>query len=132
LGIAVLHYVNIAAAKLFESVEVFNLYASRWPQNVIDLRVASIVFWAAYFVNCRGATETQIKALFEQLATSATFLASYNDGLREFKTIHDRLFDFFLTRLNTYVNEWRESDAGKAFEGYIVHARYFPLDSSTR
>jgi hypothetical protein len=29
LGIAVLHYVNIAAAKLFESVEVFNLYASR-------------------------------------------------------------------------------------------------------
>ena len=100
-----------------------------------DVKAASIVFWASFFINQRGCDKRAISPLFQQLTSSNAFLQQLpKDQMEQFTTIwFPSVHDYFLENLTqAYMeicNEWLNSPAGRQYESDILHARYCSLSS---
>ena len=122
-------YVDKYLLELFSQVEVLIVLVSANCQEEQGFRVATIIFWRAYFVYQRGQTaegRKELLTLVKDSVDSSKFRWRDHEEYinKTWLYEHDELLKNIEGKFQKYVDDWVESDAGVAFEEKISASRY--------
>jgi hypothetical protein len=113
-------FVNHCAARLFRDVNVRHLLKTRLTrQNFLEFQTVSTVFWLSFFLNQRGLEEKLILPFLDQLVSdskSRFYKSSDPNWQDEFSRIHKVIKDWFVSKMNSFVEEWMVTAAAVEFK----------------
>jgi hypothetical protein len=113
-------FVNHCAARLFRDVNVRHLLKTRLTrQNFLECQTVSTVFWLSFFLNQRGLEEKVILPFLDQLVSdskSRFYNSSDPNWQDEFSRIHKVIKDWFVSKMNAFVEEWMVTAAAVEFK----------------